>query len=271
MLVLSRRPDQKIVFPNIGITIEVLRVRGNIVKLGVDAPPEIKVLRDEVASRLPAENTTTSASSAKSPVTAASPSAAAASSEQEARNREFRHSLANRLNGATLALHLLKKQLSMGSITDVESTFERLLSQLQSVESQLHAPSSGGGMRALVVEDDSNERELLAGFLRMSGFEVVTAQDGCAALDLLRATDRPDVVLLDMRMPRCSGPETLQQIRRDPALEGLKVFAISGSKPEEYDIQTGPQGIDRWFAKPLDPESLVREMARELKVTSSSV
>ena len=51
MLVLSRRETDKVVFPTLGITVEVLRIRGNVAKLGIDAPPDIPVLHHELAQR----------------------------------------------------------------------------------------------------------------------------------------------------------------------------------------------------------------------------
>src|SRR5947209_4217970 len=119
--------------------------------------------------------------------------------------------------------------------------------------------------RALLVEDDPNERELLAGFLRHSGLEVDTAGDGCDALDYLRSRGRPDVVLLDMGLPRCDGATTVRNIRRDPAYAGLRIFAVTGSSPDEFDLGSGPGGVDRWFQKPLDPESLLRSLRQELE------
>ena len=52
MLVLTRRADQKIVFPSVGITVDVLRVKGNVVKIGIQAPPDVQVLRHEIAGDL---------------------------------------------------------------------------------------------------------------------------------------------------------------------------------------------------------------------------
>ena len=100
--------------------------------------------------------------------------------------------------------------------------------------------------------------------LRLSGFAVDTAGDGCDALDHLRSGGRPDVVLLDMALPRCDGATTAREIRRDPACAGLKIFAVSGHSPNEYDLDHGPGGIDRWFHKPLDPAMLLRELTQEL-------
>jgi CheY-like chemotaxis protein len=115
-----------------------------------------------------------------------------------------------------------------------------------------------------LVEDEENERELLAGYLRLAGFAVDTAGDGCDALDHLHAGERPDVVLLDMSLPRCDGATTAREIRRDPACAGLKIFAVSGHSPNEYKLDRGHGGIDRWFHKPLDPAALLRELTQEL-------
>jgi CheY-like chemotaxis protein len=117
----------------------------------------------------------------------------------------------------------------------------------------------------LVVEDDANECELLAGFLRVSGFEVVTSGDGAAAIDYLASHDRPDLILLDMMMPRLDGRATIASIRENPRLADLKVFAISGTSPGEFGVPTGPHGVDRWFSKPVNPETLVQEISRELR------
>ena len=95
-----------------------------------------------------------------------------------------------------------------------------------------------------MVEDDANERELMAGLLNLNGVECDTAEDGLAALDFLASHERPDFVLLDMFMPRCDGPETVGAIRRDPKLADLKVFAVSGTPPRKLGLTTGPGGID---------------------------
>ena len=118
---------------------------------------------------------------------------------------------------------------------------------------------------ALLVEDDTNERELLAGFLRMAGLDVATAGDGDDALDYLHRQGRPDVVLLDMVLPRCDGPTTVREIRRDPTLAGLKIFAVTGHSPDRFNLQPGAAGgIDRWFNKPLNPEALLHDLNQEL-------
>src|SRR5205807_2345178 len=120
-----------------------------------------------------------------------------------------------------------------------KATVTRALEGFDAVDAELQSPAAQSAhraaphpLRALLVEDDVNESELLAGILRMSGIAVDTAGDGCQALDYLAHHERPDVVLLDMKMPRFDGPSTVTAIRGDPQLQGLKVFAVSGSTPD---------------------------------------
>jgi CheY-like chemotaxis protein len=117
---------------------------------------------------------------------------------------------------------------------------------------------------ALLVDDDANMREMLAVFLRHAGLRVDMAADGLDALCYLRTHERPDVILIDMVMPRCDGPTTVRAIRRDPAFAGVKILAVSGHGSEEFELDCGPHGIDRWFRKPVDPAELVEEVEREL-------
>jgi len=121
------------------------------------------------------------------------------------------------------------------------------------------------------VEDNQNERELLAGFLRMAGFDVVTAGDGADALDYLSAKAPPDFMLLDMIMPRCDGPATVRTIRANPQLAGLKIFAVSGISPGELRLESGPAGVDRWFPKPVNPNTLVQALNRELATSDLGI
>lgn len=255
MLVLSRSRNDKIVFPHLGITVEILNITSNKVRVGVDAPPEVTVLRHELAESA-----------------GANPAADLVNPA-----RKLSHEIRNRLHAANLALHLSQKLLQADRAADAERTLQKALDEFAALEQRLakgdpaiHAaePARSRG-HALIVEDNLNESELLASYLRLSGFQVDTARDGCDALSLLEAELRPDAILLDMRMPRCDGPMTINAIRANPDYRELKVYAISGTSPDLLGIQRGPLGVDRWFPKPLNPEVLVRELSRQLAATSA--
>ena len=93
----------------------------------------------------------------------------------------------------------------------------------------------------------------LAGFLRLKGHEVIEFENGVEALDYLACNDTPGLVLTDMDMPVCDGATLVKQLRSDAKHEKSKIFAISGSSPQDNGLETGPNGVNRWFSKPLHP------------------
>lgn len=239
MLVLSRRINEDVLFPNSGIRLRILHLKGNMVRVGIEAPPEVEILRGELA---PAQSSPNSSS-----------------------GKADRHHLRNQLNRVTLGLHYFQQQWQAGLMTDANDTLSRVLEVLDTIDRDLPpargcgeevAPQKPKSCRTLLVEDDANERELLAGILSMNGCECETVADGQDALNYLASHEPPDLVLLDMGLPRLSGGELLRHIRRDPRSRNLKVFAVSGSSPKELGIVTGPDGVDAWFSKPINPGRL---------------
>jgi carbon storage regulator CsrA len=240
MLVLTRRANETIVLPGPKVTVRVLSTKNNAVRVGIDAPPEVAVLRGELFDR--------------------------EKQRPQAETTEPVCGLANRrVETARVGLAEAQRLLACGKSAEAADTLARIDEDLALLERRLGGDPAahtepGGPRRALLVEDNANERELLALFLRNAGLDVDTAGDGSDALDYLHTHVRPDVVLLDMGLPRCDGPSIVRQVRGDPAYAGLKIFAISGHGPDEYSIAQGPGGVDRWFSKPVDPVDLVRGM-----------
>ena len=80
-----------------------------------------------------------------------------------------------------------------------------------------------------------------------------------------RGTFRMRVHFLEPFYPHdFPGRKTIAAIRNNPDYRGLRLFAVSGSKPEDMDISFGPNGVDRWFTKPLNPKVLVDAMRDDL-------
>jgi carbon storage regulator CsrA len=247
MLVLSRRLNEKIVFPHLGVTVEIVSIAGNSVRIGVEAPPDIKILRQEIIDR--------GGGRIEPPLAVG--------------GKRLTGAMRRRLQAAGLALHFAQKELACGVSDEAQRSLAEAMAGLARLDREMaddpERPASAAQRilgRALLVEDNLNEGRLLAKYLERSGFRVDVAHDGCDALDYLSSHDRPDVVLLDMLMPRCDGPATIRAIRGKEEYAGMKVFAVSGIRPTELAVPIGPGGVDQWFAKPLDPDALIEEINR---------
>jgi CheY-like chemotaxis protein len=111
--------------------------------------------------------------------------------------------------------------------------------------------------RVLVVDDSDVIRTLICVNLELEGFEVVTAVDGQDALDKVHEA-APDVMTIDVKMPRLDGFDTVARLRADPRTSGLKVAMVTACA-QESDIRRGREvGVDAYVTKPFDPATLVR-------------
>jgi CheY-like chemotaxis protein len=116
--------------------------------------------------------------------------------------------------------------------------------------------------RVLVVDDDEVIRQLIAVNLQLEGFDVMTAVDGQDCLDKVGAV-RPDVITLDVMMPRLDGWVTAVKLRDDPATRDIRVVMIT-ARAQEHDVRRGEEiGVDAYVTKPFDPAELIRTV-REL-------
>lgn len=116
--------------------------------------------------------------------------------------------------------------------------------------------------RVLVVDDSDIIRTLITVNLELEGFEVVQAVDGQDALDKVIDV-RPDVMTIDVKMPRLDGFDTVQRLRADPRTRDLKIAMVTACA-QEADVRRGDEvGVDAYVTKPFDPTTLVRTV-REL-------
>jgi chemosensory pili system protein ChpA (sensor histidine kinase/response regulator) len=107
-------------------------------------------------------------------------------------------------------------------------------------------------MSVLVVEDDAATRRGYVKLLVRSGLEVIEARDGQQALDLLESGVRPNVVLLDLSLPRVTGRELIGQLHSDPAFRHVPIIVVTGA----VDTQA-PLMADVILTKPIDGRELV--------------
>ena len=110
-------------------------------------------------------------------------------------------------------------------------------------------------LRALVVDDNTHNRDVLTQILESSGLEVSSAQNGMEAIEQIRAA-RPDIVFMDLRMPVMNGAEALETIRREFPRAGMKIVAISASAFEHQQQSTAQAGFDAFIPKPFAIERI---------------
>lgn len=267
MLVLSRRANEAIRFPQLGISVSIVSVKGNRVQVGVEAPAEIQILRKELES-----------SSESAPVVRSL-------SSSQKQFDQARHEFKNRLNRAILGLHLAQRQLAAGKSEAAEKSLATALERLAELEvtASRSVPNATETSRSttsaiadfsppnpsaeepspcvdiLLVEDDPNEQALMRALLEMEGYRVHTASNGLEAMKCLERIT-PQCVLLDMMMPECGGAETLERMRAIPSLADLPIYAVSGTSPESVGLSIGESGVNNWFPKPLNAPHLVKHM-----------
>jgi CheY-like chemotaxis protein len=116
-------------------------------------------------------------------------------------------------------------------------------------------------LRALVVDDSAVIRELIAVNLELEGFEVTTAGDGERAVELAHEL-QPDVITLDVMMPRLTGFETVVRLREEPKTAGIPVVMVTG-RAQAADLARGEEvGVEAYLTKPFEPAELIEVVSR---------
>ncbi len=119
--------------------------------------------------------------------------------------------------------------------------------------------------RVLIADDNEPNRELLEVYLAEVDCEIATAVDGRDTLDKV-ATFRPDVILLDVMMPKLSGFEVCQQLKHDPATSPIMILMVT-ALGELGDIERAVEaGTDDFLSKPVNKVELVKRVENMLKL-----
>ncbi len=117
--------------------------------------------------------------------------------------------------------------------------------------------------RVLLAEDDRFLRKAAGAMLRRQGFTVLTAEDGEEALRIARA-ETPDLILLDLIMPKMQGFEVLKALKCDPQTSTIPVIILSNLGQESDSKAAREMGaLDYWVKANLDLEELVRRIERK--------
>jgi len=118
---------------------------------------------------------------------------------------------------------------------------------------------------ALIVDDDQHTLVLLTEVLKPTGIQVLQAEDGAQALQIL-ATNTPSIILLDMLMPRVTGHDVLNYVSRTPRLDDMYVVVISAHRYFEADASL--ERANAYLVKPIRPKDI--RYALELAISKDS-
>lgn len=120
--------------------------------------------------------------------------------------------------------------------------------------------------KILVVDDERAIVKLIEVNLRLENYEVVTAADGYEALEQLQGVS-PDMIILDIMMPRLDGWEVLRQVRENEAYQDIPVVVLTARTHDADIIQGWQLGADEYITKPFSPVALVKMVQMVLERT----
>ncbi|HYI44083.1 MAG TPA: response regulator [Actinomycetota bacterium] len=117
------------------------------------------------------------------------------------------------------------------------------------------------GARILICDDDPAILRVLQVNLEVEGYETLLAHHGEEALKIA-GTEKPDLIILDIMMPRMDGYQTCDALKADPETKGIPVVFLS-AKAQDSDIEKGKSyEVEDYITKPFDPDTLIEVVER---------
>jgi CheY-like chemotaxis protein len=142
------------------------------------------------------------------------------------------------------------------------------LSQIAMELDRLDDLHSQGPEKIMIVEDEEGTRETWQEFFQGSGYDVFGAGDGQLALDMIRM-NRPDIVLLDLRLPGLDGYQVCQRLKGDPLTSEIPVIMVTAFLTGSSDTVRGLEyGADDYLNKPVDLDVLAAKVKSVLRRVS---
>jgi CheY-like chemotaxis protein len=164
--------------------------------------------------------------------------------------------------GWNVMAYLLKDQIGSKGLREK-------LQQVLVAARLLHRTQTGQGRNVLVVEDSVTYRRVIVGVLRELECDVIEAGDGLEAMDLLR-TNRPELIISDLRMPGTTGLDLLHHVRSLPGRERLPFVMLTGSGDDDTMAEAMLAGISAYILKDeVDPRTLMRKIRDALTTASA--
>ncbi len=127
--------------------------------------------------------------------------------------------------------------------------------------------SAGNHRRLLLIDDDPNLILLVKDYLEFRGYDVITAENGREALEVLDQ-ETPDMIICDVMMPEMDGYSLVSAIRQDPKTSWVPVLFLSAKGQSQDRVKGLNIGADVYMVKPFEPEELVAQVESSLKQAS---
>ena len=121
----------------------------------------------------------------------------------------------------------------------------------------------------LIVEDNEDNLRIYSTYLSFSGFQVVEATDGEAGIAAARSS-QPDVILMDVSIPKIDGWEATRRLKADPETSHIKIIALTAHALADDRDKAVAAGFDAYIAKPAEPRAVVAEVRRQLERAASA-
>lgn len=154
-----------------------------------------------------------------------------------------------------------KKQLVKELQVHQGLSLSQIADRLEAMSDQL----ASGPDKILIVEDEADTRETWAEFFENAGYAVAQAGDGQTALDLAR-TERPNIILLDLRLPVLDGYQVCQRLKADPLTSQIPIVMITAFLTGSSDTVRGIEyGADDYLNKPVDLDVLAARVKMVLR------
>jgi chemosensory pili system protein ChpA (sensor histidine kinase/response regulator) len=135
----------------------------------------------------------------------------------------------------------------------------------QAMRAAVEAAQAAGPPLVMIVDDSLTVRKISSRLMAREGYEVVTAKDGLDALQVL-GEHLPDVILLDIEMPRMDGFEFTKNIKADPKLAHIPIIMITSRTAEKHRARAQELGVEVYLGKPYQEDELLRHLRTLLEV-----
>jgi CheY-like chemotaxis protein len=120
-------------------------------------------------------------------------------------------------------------------------------------------------IKILAVDDETFNLDIIESILQDEGYEIILAEDGLVALEVL--TQHPDIALVitDRMMPRMNGLELVEKLHADPVFQNIPIIMQSASASKDQIDQGTKAGVNHYLAKPFDADTLVATVRKALE------